>query len=83
MMHLSRRKFIVNSSLTLAGSMVLPNSIFANRKEADTITGIQLYSVRDDMKRDPQGTLKQLATMGYKNVEHDNYVDRKFYGYTF
>jgi sugar phosphate isomerase/epimerase len=34
------------------------------------------------MKRDPLGTLKQLAAMGYKNVEHANYIDRKFYGYS-
>lgn len=42
--------------------------------------GIQLYSVRDDMSKDPVGTLKQIAAIGYKNVEHANYVDHKFYG---
>ena len=72
----------MNSSLSLAGTMLLPNNIFANAKDKNTITGIQLYSVRDDMKKDPAGTLKQLAAMGYKNVEHANYVDRKFYGYS-
>lgn len=46
------------------------------------LTGVQLYSIRDDMKADPLGTLKKLAAMGYKNVEHANYADRKFYGYT-
>ena len=81
-MHLSRRKFLVNSSLTLAGSLLLSNEIFAGKKRKDIILGIQLYSVRDDMKKDPLGTLKQLAAMGYKNVEHANYVDRKFYGYS-
>jgi sugar phosphate isomerase/epimerase len=34
------------------------------------------------MKKDPLDTLKQLAAMDYKYVEHANYVDRKFYGYT-
>ena len=34
------------------------------------------------MKKDPSGTLKQLAAMGYKHVEHANYIDHKFYGYT-
>ncbi len=46
-----------------------------------TLVGVQLYSVRDEMKADPLGTLKAVAKMGYKNVEHANYVDRKFYGY--
>ena len=44
----------------------------------ETILGLQLYSVRDDMKKDPLGTLKQLAAMGYKNVEHANYVTGNF-----
>lgn len=81
-MQLSRRKFLVNSSFTLAGAMFLANNIFANEKAKNTLTGLQLYSVRDDMKLDPLGTLKKLAAMGYKNVEHANYIDRRFYGYT-
>ena len=40
------------------------------------------YGVREDMQQDPLVTLKALAEMGYKNVEHANYIDRKFYGYT-
>ena len=81
-MKLTRRKFLVNSSIALAGTMLLPDLILANKKASDHILGIQLYSVRDDMQKDPLGTLKQLAAMGYKNVEHANYIDRKFYGYS-
>ena len=81
-MTLSRRKFIAHSSLTVAGTLLLSNQLLALAKERGLIMGIQLYSVRDDMKKDPLGTLKQLAAMGYKNVEHANYVDRKFYGYS-
>ena len=81
-MKLSRRKFLVSGSLSIAGTMLLPNQIFANTKNAaPVILGIQLYSVRDDMKKDPLDTMKQLAAMGYKNVEHANYVNGKFYGY--
>ena len=76
-----RRTFIKNSGLTAAGSLVLTNHLFAKKKSAELL-GIQLYSVRDDMKTDPAGTLKQLAAAGYKNVEHANYVDGKFYGYS-
>ena len=81
-MKLSRRKFVVNGSLSLAGTMFFSNNLFANTSAMKTTLGIQLYSVRDDMKKDPLNTLKQLAAMGYRNVEHANYVDRKFYGYT-
>ena len=65
----------------MAGSTLLTNRIFAGKKP-ERILGVQLYSVRDDMKMDPSGTLKKVAAIGYKNVEHANYIDRKFYGYT-
>lgn len=75
----SRREFIRNSSL-LTASVMFNSSL--NGLKNKKFTGIQLYSVRDDMKKDPLGTLKQLAVMGYRYVEHANYVERKFYGYT-
>jgi sugar phosphate isomerase/epimerase len=81
-MNVNRRKFIRNSSIAVAGAMFMPDSIFAQNKKEKIITGLQLYSVRDDMQKDPLGTLKQLAAMGYKNVEHANYINRKFYGYS-
>jgi sugar phosphate isomerase/epimerase len=80
-MNQSRRKFIVNSSLSLAGTMFLSNDIFADNWGIKNNVSIQLYSVRDDMKKNPRDTLKKLSAMGYQNVEHANYVDRKFYGY--
>jgi len=33
------------------------------------------------MNKDPLGTLKKLAEMGYKYIEHASYNNRKFYGY--
>jgi sugar phosphate isomerase/epimerase len=41
-----------------------------------------LYSVRAEMSKDPMGSLTQLAKMGYVYVEHADYRNRKFYGYT-
>jgi len=79
-MNTSRRKFVKNSALTLAAVSVLPGSLFA-RGDGEVLTGIQLYSIRDDMKNDPLGTLQKLAEMGYTHVEHANYVNRKFYGW--
>src|SRR5687768_17095886 len=81
-MHTSRRKFLKQSATALAGTMVLSSQpLFAFQKQKELV-GIQLYSVRDEMKKDPLGTLKQIASIGYKHVEHANYVDRKFYGYS-
>ena len=80
-MNTSRRRFLKSSSIVIAGSSLLSHKMFAAVPPGE-IMGIQLYSIRDDMKKDPMGTLKQLASMGYKHVEHANYVDRKFYGYS-
>ncbi|HLK27827.1 MAG TPA: sugar phosphate isomerase/epimerase [Puia sp.] len=79
-MQTSRRNFIKKSSLAIAGTALLSNKIFASPK-AFKITGLQLYSVREDMKKAPKETLQKLASFGYKYVEHANYVNRKFYGY--
>ena len=80
-MNNSRRNFLKNSAFALASSSILSKISFANSADTELV-GIQLYSVREDMGKDPLGTLKQLAAMGYKNVEHANYRERKFYGYT-
>lgn len=77
----SRRTFLKNSALTVAATTLFSRELFAV-KDSKELTGVQLYSIRDDMKKDPLGTLQQLSKMGYRHVEHANYVDRKFYGYS-
>lgn len=79
-MYTTRRNFLKQGTLALAAASLASRSLFAGAA-AQQLVGLQLYSVRDEMKSDPLGTLKQLSAMGYKHVEHANYVDRKFYGY--
>ena len=79
-MKTSRRTFLKSGAMAALGTAILPGSVFASAK-IKGILGLQLYSVRDEMSKDPSGTLKQLAKMGYVYVEHANYVSRKFYGY--
>jgi sugar phosphate isomerase/epimerase len=78
---LNRRSFIRNSSLAGASLLAMPQ-VFAFGAKVRPLVGMQLYCVRDEMKKDPSGTLKILADMGYRHVEHANYVGGKFYGYT-
>ena len=78
-MNTSRRIFLQKSAVLLAGAAMAPKLGLAAPK-ASEILGIQLYSVREEMLKNPVGTLTQLAKIGYKHVEHANYVDRKFYG---
>lgn len=79
-MNTSRRTFIRSTALAMAGAGLFPGVLSAAPKPGE-LMGIQLYSIRDDMKKDPAATLKLLADIGYRYVEHANYIDRKFYGY--
>jgi sugar phosphate isomerase/epimerase len=81
-MHTSRRTFVKSGALIALGAAIFPGSVLAaGKRKGKGIVGLQLYSVRDDMKKDPKGSLTQLAKMGYVYVEHANYVDQKFYGF--
>ena len=79
-MKTSRRTFIRSGAMALAAAAILPESVLAAKKPKG-IVGVQLYSVREDMSKDPLGSLKKVAAMGYKYVEHADYRNRKFYGY--
>ncbi len=78
-MYTSRRSFLKKSAFAAAGTAMFSSELFAAAKKGKTIFGLQLYSVRAEMQKDPAGTLKQLADMGYKYVEHASYGGRKFY----
>jgi sugar phosphate isomerase/epimerase len=78
-MQTSRRKFLINSAVLMAGTTLMPNNLFASPKKIERL-GLQLYTVRDAMHADPSGTLVQLAAIGYKHLEHAGYSDGKFYG---
>ncbi len=80
-MNTSRRTFIKSGAALIAAAAVMPGEVLAAKKGKKGIIGVQLYSIRDDMRKDPLGSLKKVAAMGYEYVEHANYVDRKFYGY--
>ncbi len=59
--NLSRRSF-------LAFSAVLPWALTA-RATKSIPTGLELYSVRNELKKDPEGTVRAVAQMGYQGVE--------------
>jgi sugar phosphate isomerase/epimerase len=77
----SRRNFLKTGGLSVAALAIGSNRLLASAPEAGIYLAIQLYTVREDMGKDPSGTLKKLADLGYRYVEHANYKDRKFYGY--
>src|SRR5450432_1480075 len=59
--HFSRRSFLALSAL-------LPWSI-RGRASSYVPVGLELYSVRQALKRDPLGTVRAVAQLGYECVE--------------
>jgi sugar phosphate isomerase/epimerase len=80
----SRRKFIQNASLAFMGASLQPSALWSNTNmlASKNLIGVQLYSVRADMLKNPMETLTALSKMGIEYVEHANYINRKCYGWT-
>ena len=76
----SRRTFIKTGAMAVAATAIMRQQVLA-AAIVGKMVGLQLYSVREEMIKDPLGSLKQLAGMGYVYLEHANYIGRKFYGY--
>jgi sugar phosphate isomerase/epimerase len=82
-MKTTRRTFLKTGAMAIAGAALLREDAFSlPPKKSKRIVGLQLYSIREDMGKDPMGSLKQVAAQGWKYVEHANYRDRKFHGWT-
>ena len=61
-MDMTRRSFV-------ALSATLPFAMRAYAKKSSIPIGLELYSVRDELKKDPEGTVRAVAQMGYQCVE--------------
>jgi sugar phosphate isomerase/epimerase len=63
---LTRRRFFPLAAGGFAAAALSRNAWAATQALA---TGIQLYTVKEDLEKDPDATLKKLAQIGYTEVE--------------
>ena len=77
---ITRRTFIKSTALTGLAAALLPKSVFAD--EIHYPIGIQLYTIRDMVAKDLEGTLKILAEIGYNFIEAAGYSKGTFYNYS-
>ncbi len=73
---LTRRNFLQSATVAAAGGalLTLPETSFAKQKIK--APGIQLYTVRAEMAKDFEGTLKAVAALGYKEFEFAGYNNK-------
>jgi sugar phosphate isomerase/epimerase len=75
---ISRRSFLHQSALGLAGAMLGLSSAQSRAAAGAKIpVGLQLYSVREQCAKDLPGVLAAVAKIGYKGVEFAGYHGRK------
>lgn len=73
---MNRRTFLGALSGVVAYSVAGRNPAWATDQHRITSIGIQLYTVRDALRRDFDGTLAQLAAIGYREVESGQEYDK-------
>ena len=72
---MKRREFLTYTAAA-AGALMLPSFTLASKKKM----GLQLYTLRDVIMKDVAGTLKQVAGLGYQELETFGYGDGKLFG---
>jgi sugar phosphate isomerase/epimerase len=77
---MNRREFMGGVAGAAAAAAVLdPRTLWAAEGKLGKI-GMQLYTVRDAMKADMEGTLAKVAAIGYQEVEFAGYFDHSAKG---
>jgi sugar phosphate isomerase/epimerase len=76
----SRREFLQQASF-LSAAALMPLSALQKSASNKFKLGLQLYTIREAMAKDLRGTFKQIAAMGYQEVEiyGFNYGNNKYY----
>jgi sugar phosphate isomerase/epimerase len=71
---MNRRSFLETATTVGAAALFNPRIAWGADHKIDDI-GAQLYTVRDEMKVDFEGSLAKVAAIGYKEVEFAGYFD--------
>jgi sugar phosphate isomerase/epimerase len=71
-----RRDFLATGCAALGAGLVAPPLTLDPRPSTLPPPGLQLYSLRGEMQRDLEGTLRRLGRMGYREVEFAGYFGR-------
>ena len=73
----TRRSFLKSTSVLSAGMLMVPPGLL----RSESLIGLQLYTVRDFMAKDPADTIAKVAKIGFNSVEGATYTgSQKFYG---
>jgi sugar phosphate isomerase/epimerase len=70
-----KRRTFIETSIAAAAFAARPDWLLAAPAHEIKRVGLQLYTVREQMKTDFEGTIGKVASTGYKEVEFAGYFD--------
>ena len=73
---MNRRTFLETTATVTAATLLTSKLGWAAAEHKIDKLGVQLYTVRDLMKSDFEGTIAKVAAAGYKEVEFAGYFDK-------
>jgi sugar phosphate isomerase/epimerase len=73
---MNRRRFLQTTATVGAATLLSSRFSWAAGEHKINKVGVQLYTVRDLMKNDFEGTIAKVAQIGYKEVEFAGYFGR-------
>ena len=73
---MNRRTFLGTATTVTAATLLSSRMSWAAGDHKIDKVGVQLYTVRDQMKADFDGTIAKVASIGYKEVEFAGYFGR-------
>lgn len=77
---MKRRDFIKTSAFAAAGALSIPAFLAAGRIQKSKTIGLQLYTLRDTIGKDPKTVLEKVGSFGYKELEAYSYRDGNIFG---
>ncbi|HOX82300.1 MAG TPA: sugar phosphate isomerase/epimerase [Chryseolinea sp.] len=77
---INRRSFLIQSGVLATAALV---GLASFKPKPKYRMGLQLFTIREPLSKDPKGTFKKVATLGYENLETYGFdaIQKKYYGY--
>ncbi|MBX2928138.1 MAG: sugar phosphate isomerase/epimerase [Saprospiraceae bacterium] len=80
---MDRRKFLRATAVASAGLAANPFHFCTPALKNDVVEiGLQVYTLREELKTDVEGTLRKVAELGYNYIELFGYREGKYFDYS-
>lgn len=80
---MDRKEFLLKSTAFAAGTIILPSACASSTgSKASIAPGLQVYTIREAIAEDFEGSLKRVADLGFSNIELFAYSNGEYFGHS-